>query len=265
MSVSKSSRKPAIRPFLNRLYEGETPGAKRFRWALLAFDIVTIGYFIVTAFGPISTGMVVLDTFIGVVLLADFVARVIISKPLWRFLLSPVTWADIIVLLSLLAPLLIGPNFAFLRVLRALRIIRSFRIAHELRRITGDMPVNTRVVVAATNLMAFIFVVTSIVWVLEHERNPALDNYMDALYFTITTLTTTGYGDIVLSDRLGRFITIIIMVFGVGFFLNLLQAIYRPNKVEVPCPQCGLRLHDSDASHCKHCGHIMNIETEGSV
>ncbi|MCP1199359.1 ion channel [Notoacmeibacter sp. MSK16QG-6] len=236
-----------------------------FRWALLAFDIVTIGYFIATAFGPMTTDLIVVDTLIGIVLLLDFLARLIVERPLWKFLLSPVTWADIIVLLSLLAPLLIGPNFAFLRVLRALRLVRSFRLAHELRRITGDMPVNTRVVVAATNLAAFIFVVTTLVWVLEHERNPALDNYWDALYFTITTLTTTGYGDIVLSDRLGRVITVLIMIFGVGFFLNLLQAIYRPAKANAPCPECGLRVHDYDASHCKHCGHVIRIETDGST
>ncbi|OXT00199.1 hypothetical protein B7H23_08430 [Notoacmeibacter marinus] len=265
MTASTPSRTQRIRAQLFRLYNAQNRQARTFRWSLLAFDILTIGYFIVTAFGPMSSSLIVVDTLIGIVLLLDFVARLTIARPLWKFLLSPVTWADIIVLLSLLAPLLVGPNFVFLRILRALRILRSFRLAKELQRVTGDMPVNTRVVVAATNLAAFIFVVTTLVWVLEHERNPALDNYWDALYFTITTLTTTGYGDIVLSDRLGRVITVFIMIFGVGFFLNLLQAIYRPAKANAPCPQCGLRVHDHDASHCKHCGHVIHIETDGST
>ena len=53
------------------------------------------------------------------------------------------------------------------------------------------------------------------------------------------------------------------MVFGVVLFLRLVQTIFRPQKVDKVCDQCGLRRHDPDAVHCKHCGVIINIETEG--
>lgn len=247
------------------LYNGHGRGSKLFRWCLFVFDICTIAYFLATAFGPFTEVIVAVDLLIGIVLLADFLARMFAARSIGKYLLSPVTWADIIVLMSLLAPLLVGPNFAFLRVLRALRLLRSFHVAEQMTIITDYLPINPRVVVAATNLVAFIFVVTSLVWVLEHERNPDLSNYLDALYFTITTLTTTGFGDITLTDRLGRILTVFIMVFGVGFFLNLLRAIYQPSKVEAPCPECGLRLHEHDASHCKHCGHVVYIATEGDA
>ena len=118
---------------------------------------------------------------------------------------------------------------------------------------------------AAGNLIVFIFVVTSLVWVLEAQRNPHITNFEDALYFTITTLTTTGFGDITLNDRLGRWLTIGIMVFGVGLFLRLVQQIFRPNKVYAPCVHCGLKYHESDSSHCRHCGNIIHIETDGDV
>jgi voltage-gated potassium channel len=45
--------------------------------------------------------------------------------------------------------------------------------------------------------------------------------------------------------------------------LRLIQTIFRPNKVKYECPSCGLNRHDSDAIHCKHCGHIVHIETGG--
>ncbi len=55
------------------------------------------------------------------------------------------------------------------------------------------------------------------------------------------------------------------MVLGVGLFLRLLQAIFRPDKVRFECPDCGLLIHDMDAVHCKHCGRVLHIRDEGAV
>ncbi|HSM20019.1 MAG TPA: ion transporter, partial [Hyphomicrobiales bacterium] len=30
------------------------------------------------------------------------------------------------------------------------------------------------------------------------------------------------------------------------------------------CPHCGLNRHETDAVHCKHCGQLLKIETEGA-
>ena len=82
------------------------------------------------------------------------------------------------------------------------------------------------------------------------EAGPAIANYIDALYFTVTTLTTTGFGDITLQGSLGRLISIVIMIFGVTLFLRLLQALVRPHKVRYPCPTCGLQRYEADAVLC---------------
>jgi voltage-gated potassium channel len=55
------------------------------------------------------------------------------------------------------------------------------------------------------------------------------------------------------------------MVFGVSLFLRLIQTIFRPSKVRYDCQQCGLFLHEADAVHCKHCGAVLNIPSDGSV
>ena len=56
----------------------------------------------------------------------------------------------------------------------------------------------TEDVVLATvlNLAVFLFIMTGIVYETQHATNPAIGNYVDALYFTVTALTTTGFGDI---------------------------------------------------------------------
>ncbi len=119
------------------------------------------------------------------------------------------------------------------------------------------------IVQRTVNLGVFIFVITSAVYVTQHNINPQIVDYVDALYFTITTLTTTGFGDITLQGGGGRLLAVIIMVVGVGLFLRLLQALFKPNKVRFECPDCGLVLHDADAVHCKHCGRVLHIVTEG--
>ena len=42
----------------------------------------------------------------------------------------------------------------------------------------------------------FFFIMAGTVYETQHWRNPAISNYVDALYFTVTALTTTGFGDI---------------------------------------------------------------------
>ena len=40
-------------------------------------------------------------------------------------------------------------------------------------------------------------------------------------------------------------------------------AVFRPRKVEFPCPRCALLEHDVDAVYCKACGHQLKIPNEG--
>jgi len=51
---------------------------------------------------------------------------------------------------------------------------------------------------SVVKLLVFIFVITAVVLVSQEGKNSGIANYVDALYFTITTLTTTGFGDITL-------------------------------------------------------------------
>jgi voltage-gated potassium channel len=156
-------------------------------------------------------------------------------------------------------------NLGFLRVARALRVLRSYHLLRDLRADSAWFRRNEEVVLRALNLFVFIFVVTSVVYVTQNDINPAIRTYVDALYFTITTLTTTGFGDITLIGTGGRLLAVVIMVIGVSLFLRLLQVIFRPPKVRYECPDCGLLVHDADAVHCKHCGRVLHIQTEGTV
>ena len=96
------------------------------------------------------------------------------------------------------------------------------------------VPTNEELVVAAVNLVVFVF-------------------------------GMTGFGDITLTGTPGHRLSVIIMIFGVTLFLRLVQVLLRPAKVRYSCPTCGLQRHDRDAVHCKTCGTILNIPDEGKT
>ena len=114
---------------------------------------------------------------------------------------------------------------------------------------------------AVATLVTFMFVVTGVVYSNFLGAN-GLASYIDALYFTVTTLTTTGYGDVLLPGAWGRLVSIVTMLAGITLFIRLGQAIWRPRKVRFPCPTCGLLRHDLDAVHCKACGTLLNIPND---
>lgn len=252
----------APRDVLRNLYEGDSAAAHRFRYWLLAFDITTIMFLIASSFLH-SQGTEYFDLIVGVLILADVAARIWISDRPWKTLIHPFGLLDIIVIISLLAPL-IGEGLAFLRVARTLRLLRSYQLLNRLRKDFKWFARHEQTILSALNLGIFIFIMTAIVYETQHITTPEISNYADALYFTVTALTTTGFGDIVLSGTSGRMIAVIIMTCGVSLFLRLIQVMLRPNKVLHRCPHCGLKRHELDAVHCKACGQLLNIEDEGA-
>jgi voltage-gated potassium channel len=256
--------KQDLKRYLISRYHGASARSRRFRWGILAFDVATILFFVVSSFLADALWIRVIELIIAAVILADFLARLYIAPNRLHYLLQLTTWADIVVIFTLLAPLFLE-SFIFLRVLRALRLLRSYHVLGDLRTRSAYFKRNEEVIQSVINLCVFIFIVTALVYVLQVHSNPEINNYIDALYFTVTTLTTTGFGDITLQGPMGRLTAVFIMVVGVALFLRLIQTIFRPAKVRYSCPDCGLSRHDPDAVHCKHCGRTLNIETEGVV
>jgi voltage-gated potassium channel len=254
----------SLRSKLQTLYFGDNPLARRFRYGLIAFDLVTIGVFLVASFAREAWWLIPLDVVLAAALSVEFAARLSAEPNRRAHLLSFATLADIVVIVSLLLPVFVD-NLAFLRIARALRLLRSYHLLRDLRRDSPWFRSHEDVIQRTVTLGVFIFVVTSAVYVSQNDINPQIANYVDALYFTITTLTTTGFGDITLQGSGGRLLAVVIMVVGVSLFLRLLQALFRPNKVRFECPDCGLLVHDVDAVHCKHCGRVLHIQTEGGV
>lgn len=251
-----------IKEFCLEFFYGTSELGARGRFVMLVVDTSIILYFIATTFLPLQDWIIFTDRIIGVILVLELAGRLIADSDKLGLLSRPLALLDIAIIISLFLPDVLG-SFAFLRVIRAMRVLRSYYVTRQLRKQFRFFARNDEIIFSALNLLVFIFVVTAFVYVLQQEINPAINDYVDALYFTITTLTTTGFGDVILVGGQGRLLAIVVMIVGVALFIRLVQTIFRPNKVRYECPQCGLTRHDLDAVHCKHCGRELHIRTEG--
>ncbi|WIY24259.1 potassium channel family protein [Parasedimentitalea psychrophila] len=253
----------AFKQTVRGLYAGSGSTSVKFRYVLIMFDAVTIVFFVGTAHMEQGRFLSTTSFLVGVVILMDFSARLWIAKDRRALLKQIYTLADLVVVLSLLLDPLLSGNLAFLRILRGLRLIHSYHLLRDLRRDSPFFRTHEDAVIAAINLLVFVFVTATSVRVFFIDVDSSDTPYIDALYFTIATLTTTGFGDITLITPAGKLFSVFIMVVGVALFVRLAQAIFSPQKVRHRCKACGLYRHDPDAVHCKHCGEVVNIETGG--
>ena len=252
-----------LKKALHQLYNGRSETTDRFHYAVLVFDVLAVVYIVLSSFFERDSWMLAADLAFGVLMLADFLARLIISDDSIKFIKDPLNITDAVATFSFLSPLF-GINLSFLRVLRLLHLLRASRIRTVLLEDSTYFKRNEDIIKSSVFLFIFIFVMTELVLLTQHGINPEVNNFLDAIYFTISTLTTTGFGDITLQGTVGRVLSVFIMIFGVSLFLRLIQTIFRPAKVRFLCEACGLYLHEADAVCCKHCGKVLPIPSDGT-
>ncbi len=255
--MTKTSFRQRVRTY----YAGESSGAVRFQAVLAAVDIAIVAFFV---FGPyLRTGpsYLILDYMIALWIAAELAAQLAIARRPRDWLMRPMTWVDLAILATLLFPDLLF-NFAFLRAMRIWAICQSPLLKVVLRRMHQTQLED--VIRALVNVLVFLFMTTGFVYTFFFYGQEGTAGFVDALYFTVATVTTTGFGDITLPGTFGKLTSIVTMIVGISLFVRLAQAVVRPYKVTFPCPECGLNRHDTDAVHCKACGHVLNIPDEGA-
>jgi voltage-gated potassium channel len=251
---------PSLRARLRWLYHSRTPTAVRFQYAVITIDLAIIAFFIATPVLQDEPAFLWVDYSVAALLGLDLTARALASRDIPRWLVQPRIWVDFFILLTLLLPETLA-NLGFLRILRLWSLSRSGFLWRPLEhrrlglwRDTGH---------AFVNLITFLFVMTGFLYTFFFRKSEGFAGYIDALYFTVTAATTTGFGDIVLPGPWGKLTSIVVMISGIGLLAKLAQSIFRPPKVFFPCPQCALQRHDHDAVHCKACGYLLQIPDEG--
>jgi len=155
------------------------------------------------------------------------------------------------------------------RGLRIFRILRFFRFTADPDFFFGRITYQFLRVLRLFLTIIIIFFISSILFYeVEHPVNASVSTFTDAFYFTVVALTTVGFGDITPLSEGGKWVTILMILSGIILIPWQISRIVKEwihiaRKRDIVCPQCGLRYHDDDASHCKSCGHVIYQEYEG--
>jgi voltage-gated potassium channel len=154
-----------------------------------------------------------IDDAICVVFLADFFIRFAKAESKLRFL----RWGWIDFVSSL-------PAIEFLRWGRVVRVMRIFRILRALRstRVLVQYFFRNRAhgVFATVALISFTLTIFASIAILNVEVAPQsnIRTAEDALWWSVTTMTTVGYGDRYPVTPAGRVIAVVLMTAGVALF-----------------------------------------------
>lgn len=257
------------------LIDSKTTIGKVIDIIILLLNLTLCLLFVIDTYTPDRSHIITnIDSFIVSILIVEFFVRLYASKDRIKFLFSPYTIIDVVSIL----PTLIGwfAPVDTLRFLTLLRVLRIFRVLRFLRFLETDefffgsvADYTLRLFRLFTSIGILFFITAGLVYSFENQANSDITNFGDALYFTVVTLTTVGFGDITPITGIGRFITAIAIVAGIIIIpwqasKVIKVALQMNSKVAVVCKHCGLKYHDKDASHCKHCGNIIYQEVDGS-
>ncbi|MBE36700.1 MAG: ion transporter [Opitutaceae bacterium] len=160
-------------------------------------------------------------------------------------------------------------HFIIVRILRMLRMFRILKMAEHM----GDAHVlinaikasRPKIAVFIFSLMAIVCIEGTLMYIIESGVNDGFNNIPQAVYWSIVTITTVGYGDIAPVTILGKMLASVMMLTGFAIIAvptgivsaELNREVKKVSMDHRHCEGCGHDGHDTKALHCKMCGHTL--------
>jgi voltage-gated potassium channel len=150
---------------------------------------------------------------IWLVFAAELVAHLALVQNRWRWLRHH----PLEVVVVILTPPFLPASLQTIRVLRLLRLLRLFRLAQIGRRLFSLEGLRY------VSVIAFLTVIGGGAAFAAVEKGRY--STWDGMWWSITTITTVGYGDVYPHTTAGRLIAVIVAVIGIGFVAILTGAV----------------------------------------
>ena len=167
-----------------------------------------------------------------------------------RFAFTPLLLIDLLALLPFYLPFLGLGDLRFLRTLRLLawaaRLGRYFEGIRTLGKVLQSQAYELLTVVLVLAVM--LVLASAVMYYAENAAQPdAFGSIPEAMWWSVITLTTVGYGDVSPVTPLGKVMAGVIAVMGIGMFAlpagilgsGFLAEIQRRNRAGQVCPHCG--------------------------
>lgn len=241
----------------------ETLYGKIVNLSLISLVLISAAIFVIQTYDISPNIHQILDrinTWILMSFIVEYLLRLWCAPQKINYLFSLYSLIDLLIFMPFIIGLFgieigISENLIWFRILHLLRYMQP-------KTFLGIINSEDNLIVAHIlfTLFSIIFVYSGLIYQIEHAINPqAFRHFFDALYFCIVTMTTVGFGDITPLSEAGRWITLAMILTGVGLIPwqvgDLVKHFVKDaQKVRVECHNCGLFFHDSDAKFCKHCG-----------
>ena len=140
----------------------------------------------------------------------------------FRYARQPVALIDILAILPFFLEVLLHHliDLRFLRTFRLLRLFKLTRYTTSTQMLVTVMRRELPIIgAAAFTMMLLVILAASFGYLLEHEAQPdKFENIPTAIYWAVITLASVGYGDISPITPMGRFMTIVMALLGIGIF-----------------------------------------------
>ena len=169
-----------------------------------------------------------------------------------KFVLSPIQLMDLLAIL----PFFLAIAGLDLRALRAARLLaraarlsRYFTGLHTLGSVLQAKRYELFTVMMVLGVM--LVLAASLMHSVEHRAGTqGFDSIPAAMWWTIVTLTTVGYGDVYPATSAGRLLAGFIAILGIGLFAlpagilgsGFLEEVQRRQSAATVCPHCGLEI-----------------------
>lgn len=260
------------------IFEADTPAGKAFDVALIGVILASVAVVVVSTMDwaqvqPQRGILYGLEWVFTGLFTVEYLVRLIIVKRPLRYATS---FFGIIDLLSILPAFLglIIPGSDRLLVIRTLRLLRVFRVFKLARYLSEAQALRRAIVISRHKIVVFITVVTIVVLIASavmhvvegQEDDSPFDSMPEAMYWSIITMTTVGYGDITPQTPIGKFVTASLVLVGYSLIIvptGILSAEIAGRRKPLTtqaCRHCMCEDHEVDALFCKRCGQPLGEE-----
>lgn len=169
-----------------------------------------------------------------------------------KFMFSPLAVADLFAFLPFYIPMLIPLDLRFLRGFRLLRLIRVLkfgRYSEALRLFAHVIRSKKAELITSISIIFILLIISSsILYYIENGAQPdKFSSIPQSMWWGVVTLTTVGYGDIYPVTSIGKFLSSIISLLGIGLFAlptgilsaGFIEEIHSRKEKQIVCPNCG--------------------------
>jgi hypothetical protein len=194
--------------------ELKSTGYEIFVGILSILSILNLLLLVIVLDDSLDTVLDAMNALFSVIFLADFIYRILTAPSAAVYFFKHFGWADLLASLPF-------PQFKVLRVFRLIRVYRLLRqvgIRSIGRTLIKDRAGSALYVLLLMGILVLQFGSLTIL-AIEHDAEGAnITTASDALWYTIVTISTVGYGDQYPVTNLGRLFGVVIIVVGVGIF-----------------------------------------------